>query len=345
MAERRSGGDGVGAVTEATGTRRPEVPTLLEEVRRQLRLRHRSPRTEKAYLGWIRRFLAFHRPLHPREMGAEHVGRFLSDLAVRGRVSPSTQNQALAALLFLFREVLDQDLPRLDRIQPARRRRRLPEVLTREEVGRVLGEMSGPTRLMATLLYGSGLRLMECCRLRVKDLDLAAVRLVVREGKGGKDRTTLLPEALAPSLREHLRAVEDQHRADRASGAGWVELPRGLAVKLPHAGREWAWQWVFPATRTYRHAETGQRRRHHLHETVVQKEVRAAVQRAGIPKRATCHTFRHSFATHLLQDGYDIRTVQELLGHRSVQTTMIYTHVIGKGWAGVKSPADRLLDP
>ncbi|HEX9793970.1 MAG TPA: integron integrase [Planctomycetota bacterium] len=268
---------------------------------------------------------------------------FLSDLATRGRVAASTQNQALAALLFLYREVLGQDLPWLGDLTRARGPRRLPVVLTRAEVRAVLTGMEGVPKLMATLLYGSGLRLLECCRLRVKDLDFSRNQLTVRRGKRDKDRATMLPAAVKTELEAHLRVAREQHRQDLAADAGWVELPGALARKLPSAGRDWAWQWVFPATRGYVEPETGQRRRHHLHETVVQQAVRRAVLAAGIPKRATCHTFRHSFATHLLEDGSDIRTVQELLGHKDVSTTMIYTHVLNRGPAGVQSPADRLL--
>ena len=316
---------------------------LVDAVRGALRLRHLSPRTERAYLDWMRRYVAFHRGRHPRDLGPEHVTAFLSSLATAGRVAASTQNQALAALLFLYREVLDQDLPWLHDVVRAKTPVRLPVVLARDEVRAVLAHLHGTPRLMAALLYGSGLRLLECCRLRVKDLDFARHQLAVRRGKGDKDRLTMLPASLERPLAAHLRAVKLQHDQDLADGAGWVELPGGLSRKLPNAGREWAWQWVFPATRTYVEAATRQRRRHHLHETVVQQAVRKAVLDAGIGKRATCHTFRHSFATHLLEDGSDIRTVQELLGHRDVATTMIYTHVLNRGPAGVKSPVDRLF--
>jgi integron integrase len=318
-------------------------PRLLDRVRHALRVRHLSRRTEEAYVHWIRRYILFHGKRHPREMGEKEVADFLSALAVEGKVSASTQNQALNALLFLYREVLKVELGWLEDVVRAKKPRRLPVVLTREEVRRVLDHLDGTPRLMTTLLYGSGLRLMECCRLRVKDVDFGAHQLVVRAGKGNKDRITLLPRALEPALAAHLDRVHRQHQTDLQCDAGWAELPHALGRKYPNAGREWAWQWVFPATRIYHHRDTGERRRHHLHESVVQKAVKQAVRRAGLSKPATCHTFRHSFATHLLEDGYDIRTVQELLGHKDVTTTQIYTHVLNRGPGGVNSPADRLL--
>jgi len=319
------------------------APRLSERAREAMRLRHFSPRTEEAYLGWMRRYHEFHGRRNPAELGPEHVTAFLNALATRGHVAASTQNQALAALLFLYREVLGIQLPWLDDLVHAKTPARLPVVLTRDEVRAVLARMEGEPRLMATLLYGCGLRLLECCRLRVKDIDFGRNQITVRRGKGDKDRATMLPVSLESELAVHLERVRAQHERDLANGAGWVELPGALAKKLPSAGREWPWQWVFPATRHYLERETGQKRRHHLHETVVQHAVRRAVLASGIPKRATCHTFRHSFATHLLEDGSDIRTVQELLGHKDVATTMIYTHVLNRGPAGVQSPADRLL--
>ncbi len=270
--------------------------------------------------------------------------RFLSWLAVEVGVSASTQNQALNALLFLYREVLDLDFPALEGVVRAKVPRRLPVVLTREEVRAVLQQLHGTPRLMATLRYGAGLRLLECARLRVKDIDLISRQIVVRGGKGDKDRVTLLPAAITPDLARHLAAVRRQHRDDVERDAGWMELPGGLARKYPTAGREWSWQWVFPATRIYIDRPTGERRRHHLHESALQRAVKEAARRAGLAKPATCHTFRHSFATHLLEDGYDIRTVQELLGHRDLATTMVYTHVVNRGWGAVRSPADRLVE-
>ncbi len=308
-----------------------------------MRLRHFSPRAEDAYLGWMRRYYDFHDRRDPAQLGAEHVTAFLNALATQGRVAASTQNQALAALLFLYRQVLDLDLPWLDDLVHAKTPVRLPVVLSREEVRAALEKLVGEPRLMATLLYGSGLRLLECCRLRVKDVDCARKQLTVRRGKGDKDRATMLPGSTQHALAAQLERVRAQHERDLAAGAGWVEVPVALAKKLPNAGREWPWQWVFPATRIYRCRETGQKRRHHLHETVLQRAVRRAVLESGIAKRATCHSFRHSFATHLLEDGSDIRTVQQLLGHKDVATTMIYTHVLNRGPAGVRSPADRLF--
>jgi integron integrase len=321
----------------------PRPPRLLDRVRMALRARRGSRRTEKAYVGWIRRYILFHDKRHPAEMGGAEVTQFLSWLAAEKNVAASTQNQALSALLFLYRNVLEIDLPWLDDVVRAKRSERLPVVLTREEVRAVIHELHGTPRLMAVLLYGAGLRLMECARLRIKDVDFATNQIVVRSGKGDKDRVTMLPVSVKTSLAAHLQAARLQHETDLRHGAGWVELPWALARKHPNAGREWVWQWAFPATRTYVDRVTGQRRRHHLHESVLQRAVNQAVRRVGITKPATCHTFRHSFATHLLEDGQDIRTVQELLGHRDVSTTMIYTHVLNRGPAGVRSPADRLL--
>jgi len=319
-------------------------PKLLDQVRAAIRTRHYSGRTEQAYVGWIRRFILFHGKRHPAEMGAEEVTRFLSSLAVRDNVAASTQNQALAALLFLYQHVLGQELPWLDGLVHAKRPQRLPVVLTRDEVRAVLGELRGTPRLMALLLYGAGLRLLECAELRVKDVDFAKSALTVRESKGAKDRVTVLPASVKDDLMRHLERVRQLHVRDLSTGAGWVELPYALTRKYPNAGREWPWQWVFPATRTYVDPTSRERRRHHLHESVLQRVVRIAVLRAGISKPATCHTLRHSFATHLLEDGADIRTIQQLLGHRDVSTTMIYTHVLNRGPGAVRSPADRLLD-
>jgi integron integrase len=292
---------------------------------------------------WIKRYIFFHGKRHPAEMGAAEVAAFLTSLAVQGKVAASTQNQALSALLFLYREVLGVELPWLDDVIRAKRPLHLPVVLTREEVRAVLQRLDGVPRLMAVLLYGAGLRLLECCRLRVKDVDFATNQLTIRDGKGHKDRATMLPAAVKADLLGHLERVRRQHEDDLRHGAGWVELPGALLRKYPNAGRAWGWQWVVPATRIYVDRVTGQRRRHHLHESVLQRAVKDAVRSAGIAKPATCHTFRHSFATHLLEDSHDIRTVQELLGHRDVSTTMIYTHVLNRGPAGVRSPADRMF--
>ncbi len=323
----------------------PPKPRLLDRVRVALRTRHYSRRTEEAYVAWIRRYILFHRKRHPAEMGAPEITRFLSSLAVDGKVAASTQNQALSALLFLYRAVLELDLPWLDGVVRAKRPQRLPVVLTREEVRAVLQPLEGVSRLMAHLLYGAGLRLLECCRLRVQDVDFGRNQIVVRTGKGDKDRVTMLPEVLKADLARHLEGVREQHARDLQHGAGWVELPTALGRKYPNAGREWVWQWIFPTTRLYVDPDTRQRRRHHLHESVLQRTVNGAVRRAGVTKRATPHTLRHSFATHLLEDGYDIRTVQELLGHRDVATTQIYTHVLNRGPGAVRSPADRLFNP
>ena len=317
---------------------------LGDRARAAIRLRHLSPRTEEANVQWMRRYYEFHSRRHPAALGASHVTAFLNDLAVRRRVGASTQNQALAALVFLYKEVLGRDLPWLAGLIRAKGPVRLPAVLSRDEVRAVLAALVGAPRLAATLMYGSGLRLMECCSLRVKDVDFARLTITVRRGKGGKDRATVLPASAVGALRAHLEHVRSLHRQDIAEGAGWVALPDGVAQNAGATARDWSWQWVFPATRTYVDAESGQRRRHHLHETVIQDAVRRAVAAAGIAKRATCHTLRHSFATHLLEDGQDIRTVQELLGHNDLSTTMIYTHVLSGGRAAVTSPLDSPVD-
>jgi integron integrase len=288
----------------------------------------------------MQRYYEFHDRQHPGALGADHVTAFLNHLAVRRGVSSSTQNQALAALVFLYRAVLGCDLPWLAGLVRAKGPTRLPVVLSRAEVWALLNALSGVPKIAATLLYGSGLRLMECCSLRVKDVDFSQDQITVRSGKGRKDRATVLPAAAADALHAHLERVREAHRGDVASGGGWVALPEGVAGQAPASGREWPWQWVFPATRTYLDAETGQRRRHHLHQTVLQDAVRRAVSAAGIAKRATCHTLRHSFATHLLESGHDIRTVQTLLGHNDVSTTMIYTHVQKRPAGTVTSPLD-----
>ena len=306
-------------------------PKLLDRAREIIRLKHYSIRTERTYLNWMRRYILFHHKRHPQEMGPAEIEAFLTHLAMAGNVARSTQNQAFNALLFLYREVLGQDVPWLQGVVRAKQPRRLPVVLTRDEVRAVLNEPHGTPRLMAVLLYGAGLRLFECARLRTKDVDFGANQLVVRRGKGDRDRVTVLPAIARGPLARHLERVRGQHRADLGRGGGWVELPGALARKYPEAARDWSWQWVFPATRPYVDPATGQRRRHHLHESVVQRAVKEAVRRSGIGKPASCHTFRHSFATHVLEDGYDIRTVQELLGHRDVSTTMIYTHVLNRG--------------
>jgi len=286
----------------------------------------------------------FHGLRHPSEMGAVEVEQFLNHLASERRVAAATQNQALSALLFLYRKVLGIELPPLDGLTHAARRVRLPVVLDRAECAALLARLHGPSHLVGSLLYGAGLRLLECMRLRIKDVDFGRSAITVRRGKGDRDRQTMLPSTLRSALLHHRSEVEKQHREDLDRGAGWVELPGDLGHKYPNAGRSWAWQWLFPATRTYLHPETGQRRRHHLHESTVQRAIREAVQLARIPKKASCHTLRHSFATHLLEDGYDLRTIQKLLGHADVRTTMIYTHVVNRGPNGVRSPLES-LDP
>jgi integron integrase len=311
-------------------------------VHQEIQTRHYSRRTEEAYVGWIRRFVLFNDKRHPDEMGEAEISRFLTSLAMQGRVSAGTQTQALSAILFLYRYVLRRDVGWLRSVARAKPALRLPVVMTRPEVRAVLGRLAGTNRLVATLLYGTGLRLLEGLRLRVKDIDFGANQIVVRDGKGRKDRVTMLPAMARDLLRAQLLRVSALHRRDLARGAGWVELPTAIGVKYPNAGREWAWQWVFPAARTYVDDATLQRRRHHMHETVLQRAMHVAVRTSGLTKPASCHTFRHSFATHLLEDGYDIRTVQELLGHRDVATTMIYTHVLNRGGKGVLSPADKL---
>jgi integron integrase len=320
-------------------------PKLLDEVRRSLRVRHRSPRTEEAYVHWIRRFIVFHGKRHPRELGREAISSFLSHLAVERHVAASTQSQALAALIFLYKHVLGLPFEWLSDLERAKKPARLPIVLTRHEVALVLAQLNGAPKLMATLLYGSGLRLLEACQLRIKDIDLERRELIVRDGKGRKDRRTMIPDQLVGALTTQRSRVIHLFERDRAQGAGYVELPDALARKFPNAQRELRWQWLFPATRTYRHPETGQVRRHHLHETVLQRAMADATRRAGITKRATCHSLRHSFATHLLERGYDIRTIQELLGHKDVTTTEIYTHVLNRGPRGVQSPFDEILVP
>jgi integron integrase len=315
---------------------------LSDRIRTALRLRHHSQRTEEAYLHWLRRFWHFSGRRDPATLGAAEVTAFLNDLAVTQKVAAATQNQALAAVLFLYRHVLGQDLPWLDDLVRVPPRPHLPVVLDRSEVARVLGHLSGTPRLVAGLLYGSGLRLLEALHLRIKDVDFGRRSITVRAGKGDKDRQTVLPAPLIDALRAHREVVERQFADDLDVGQGWVELPHALAAKLPNAGREWAWQWFFPASRTYLHPETGQRRRHHFHESAIQKAVHDAVLRARLSKRASCHTFRHSFATHLLEDGYDLRTIQKLLGHSDVRTTMIYTHVLNRGPHGVRSPLEAM---
>lgn len=323
-----------------TGCREPK---LLDQVSRAIRARHFSWRTERAYVGWIKRFILFHGKRHPATLGEAEVTAFLTHLATRDRVSASTQNQALSAIIFLYRAVLGRNLEWMDGVVRAKRAVRIPIVLTRDEVRAIFAEMRGTPWLMVSLMYGAGLRLLECARLRVKDLDFERLEITVRNGKGGKDRRTMLPVSLRRPLAAHLERVRILHTRDLRRRLGSVALPDGVERKYPQAAWEWGWQWVFPAKRLYRDAERRTWRRHHLHETVVQRAMKEAVRLTGIAKPASCHTLRHSFATHLLESGYDIRTIQELLGHSDVSTTMIYAHVLNKGGQGVRSPLDGVI--
>jgi integron integrase len=318
----------------------PPPPKLLDQLRDALRARHYSIRTEDAYVDWARRFILFHHKQHPAQLGSAEVNAFLTHLAVHGRVSASTQGQALSALLFLYGKVLHLELDGPLPLIRAKKPERLPTVLSKAEVQAVLRHLAGDYLLMAQLLYGSGLRLMECVRLRVKDVDFAMRQITVRDGKGMKDRVTMLPAPVCPALEAHLVRVRQLHDADLADGLGAVYLPFALERKYPNANREWGWQYLFPSDRVSSDPRTGLRRRHHVDESGLQKAVRQAAQRAGLVKPVSCHTFRHSFATHLLEAGYDIRTVQELLGHKDVKTTMIYTHVLNRGGLAVRSPLD-----
>ena len=326
---------------ESAGVTGAKAPRLLDQVRARLRLKHYSLRTEQAYVGWIRRFILASGKRHPRDMGVTEVEAFLSRLATVGQVAAGTQNQALSALLFLYREVLSIDLPWMETVVRAKRPQRVPVVLSRDEVTRLLAAMEGRHALMASLLYGSGMRLMECVRLRVKDIDFGRKEICVRDGKGGKDRHVPLPQRLRDGLRAQLQRVVLIHQQDLAAGLGSVWLPYALARKYPAASRETGWQYVFPSDRLARDPRSGELRRHHLDEAGLQRAVRTARFTAGIVKPATCHTLRHSFATHLLEAGQDIRTIQELLGHKDVATTQIYTHVLNRGGHGVLSPLDR----
>ncbi len=317
-----------------------QAPSVVDRVRVEIRTRHYSRRTEEAYIGWISRFLDFHGGREAGELGIEGIRSFLSALAIDAKVSASTQNQARAAVVFLYRDVLHMPVGTVEGVATAKRPRHLPEVLTRDEVQLVLGALSGASKLVASLLYGSGLRLLEALTLRIKDVDISRGELLIRGGKGSKDRVTVLPSILLDPMRDHLRKVRVLHDRDLARGQGRTVLPSAYLRKHPTAALEWGWQLVFPAARSFRDSLTGYEHRHHYHESAVQRAVHDAALTVGITRRVTCHTFRHSFATHLLESGYDIRTVQELLGHSDVRTTMIYTHVLNRGGLGVRSPMD-----
>jgi integron integrase len=318
------------------------TPKLLDQVRRCARSRHLSPRTEEAYVAWIRRFVRHHRMRHPADMGAQEAAAFLSHLSNEMSVSASTQRQAASAIAFLYQDVLGRAIQLPSAVRITRGTKRVPVVLSRQEVKALFARLEGTSALVAAVLYGAGLRLMEGMRLRIKDIDPQRGEIVVRGGKGGADRVTVLPEQLVEEIVRQIERVSDQHQRDLERGAGWVDLPGAYAGKHPGAARELGWQYLFPAKSIHVDPGTGERRRHHLHETAVQRAVKTALRKAGITKPAGCHSLRHSFATHLLEDGYDIRTIQELLGHRSVRTTMIYTHVLNRGGRGVRSPFDRL---
>lgn len=322
---------------------KPSEP-LMSQYRKALRSRHYSPRTEKTYSRWVVRFLQFHGMRHPQEMAEREINAFLSDLAVNKKVSASTQNQALAALLFLYRQVIGREVGDLGDLIRARTSERIPVVMTKTEVKIVLMHMSGRDKLMAQIIYGCGLRLNECLELRVCDVDFGRNQVRVRNGKGSKDREVMLPGSLKIVLEDHLDVVQHQHKTDLQEGYGAVPLPGALSRKYPSASREWRWQWVFPQGRRWRDTDSGRQGRHHIDATLIQRAIRRAVDRSGLTKHITCHTFRHSFATHLLEGGYDIRTVQVLLGHKDLKTTMIYTHVLNRGPGGVRSPLDTLMD-
>jgi len=316
--------------------------SLMSQYRKALRSRHYSKRTEKTYSRWIVRYIHFHQMRHPRDMAEREINAFLSDLAVNGKVGASTQNQALAAILFLYRNLIGREVGDLGDLIRARKPERIPVVMTKAEVKLILMEMHGRERLMLELIYGCGLRLNECLELRIGDLDYERNQIMVRNGKGAKDREVMLPGSLKIRLQKHLWEVQKVHRGDLRAGWGEVPLPGALSRKYPGASKEWRWQWVFPQERRWSDSQSGKQGRHHIDATILQRAIRRAVDKSGLTKRISCHTFRHSFATHLLEGGYDIRTVQVLLGHKDLKTTMIYTHVLNRGPGGVRSPLDEL---
>ena len=319
----------------------PQSKKLLDHYRDAIRVKQYSPRTEKTYIEWVRQYILYHNKRHPREMAVPEINQFITHLVVERKASTSTQNQAISAILFLYRNVLKiaLDETALTFVRP-KKGKRVPTVLSKDEARAIIAQLTGPYKLMAQIMYGGGLRLMECLRLRIKDIDFENHRILVYDGKGGDDRVTMLPDSLIGPLRQHLEQVKTQHKNDLAAGFGSVFIPSGLDKKYPAAHKQWVWQYVFPASSFYKDPETGIMRRHHTHETALQKAIRVATSAAKIDKRVSPHTFRHSFATHLLQNGYDIRTVQELLGHKDVKTTMIYTHVLQRGGLAVRSPLD-----
>ena len=317
-------------------------PKLLDQLRGAMRSRHYSRRTEATYIHWVKRYIFFHHVRHPKEMAEPEINAFLTHLAVKEHVSASTQNQALCAIIFLYRYVLEKKIGELGEVIRARKPVRLPVVMTKAEVKAVLSNLEGDKWIIAYLMYGAGMRLMECLRLRVQDVDFNLNQIIVRDGKGNKDRVTMFPASVKKPLAEHLSNIKKIHEADLAKGFGRVLMPDALVRKYPNASKEWRWQWIFPQEKLWHNKRTGEHGRHHIDESIIQKSVKDAVAKTELVKRATCHTFRHSFATHLLEDGYDIRTVQELLGHKDLKTTMIYTHVLNKGPAAVRSPADNL---
>lgn len=329
--------------TEKVGVQRAGSGKLLDQLRESIRLKHYSYRTEKSYVDWVKRFIIFHKMMHPKDMGAREVRDYLSHIAVKLNVSASTQNQALNALVYLYKEVIKKDLGNLGEIVRAKRPVRIPVVMTKSEVWRVLNLINPKHRLIMELIYGTGARLMECLRLRVKDIDFERNQVIIRDGKGFKDRLTVLPGRIKRPLLEHLTKVKLIHDRDLATGHGRVYLPYALKQKYPNADRQWCWQYVFPSSGLSKDPLSGQVRRHHYHETALQRAVQNAARKAGLTKSVGVHTFRHSFATHLLEEGYDIRTVQELLGHSDVTTTMIYTHVLNRPGVGIKSPLDKIF--